>query len=168
MLSIKRMGLQAEEIERLYRASYTKFVNVLASATGSYESGRDATQEAFARALAARGQFRGEGSVEGWVWRIALRVARERWARSDGARRLDDSDLPDVELVLPERDPALTEALKELSERRRLFVFLRYFADLSYAEIAEVCGVAEGTVSAALVQSREALGRQLSQEGAVR
>ena len=38
--------------------------------------GRDATQEAFARALAAREQFRGEGSFEGWVWRIAIRVRR--------------------------------------------------------------------------------------------
>lgn len=168
MPSIERMRLQAEDIERLYRANYTKFVNVLASATGSYESGRDATQEAFARALAARGQFRGEGSVEGWVWRIALRVAQERWARADGARQQDDWDLADVGLVMPERDPALMAALKELPKRRRLFVFLRYFADLSYAEIAEVCGVAEGTVSAALVQSREALGRQLSQEGALR
>jgi len=164
---MKRMGLQAEEIERLYRANYSKFVNVLASATGSYESGRDATQEAFARALAARGQFRGEGSVEGWVWRIALRVANERWARADWGRQ-DDSALPDVRLVMPERDPALTEALKELPKRRRLFVFLRYFADLSYAEIAEICGVAEGTVSAALVQSREALGRELSRKGALR
>ena len=164
---MRQMGLQTEDIERLYRENYSKFVNVLASATGSYESGRDATQEAFARALAARGQFRGQGSPEGWVWRIALRVAKERSARADWGWR-DGSALPDVGLVMPERDPALTEALKALPARRRLFVFLRYFADLSYAEIAEICGVAEGTVSAALVQSREALGQELSREGALR
>lgn len=161
------MTLEADAIEQFYRANYAKFVNVLASVSGSYESGRDATQEAFARALAAREQFRGEGSFEGWVWRIAIRVAQERWVREEGTSR-DSTKLPDASVVMPERDPALTEALRSLPERRRLFVFLRYFADLSYAEIAEACGVAEGTVSAALVQSREALGRQLSQEGAVR
>lgn len=165
--SIDRMTLEPDAIERFYTANYARFVNVLASATGSYESGRDATQEAFARALAAREQFRGEGSFEGWVWRIAIRVAQERWARAEGLSRAS-AELPDVALVMPERDPVLTEALRALPERRRLFVFLRYFADLSYSEIAEACGVAEGTVSAALVQSREALGRQLSQEGALR
>jgi RNA polymerase sigma factor (sigma-70 family) len=161
------MTLEVEAIERFYTANYSKFVNVLASVTGSYESGRDATQEAFARALAAREQFRGEGSFEGWVWRIAIRVAQERGAWQESTGR-DSQELPDAALVMPERDPELTEALRALPERRRLFVFLRYFADLSYAEIAEACGVAEGTVSAALVQSREALSRQLSQEGAVR
>jgi RNA polymerase sigma-70 factor (ECF subfamily) len=161
------MTLEADAIEQFYRANYPKFANVLASVTGSYESGRDATQEAFARALGAREQFRGEGSFEGWVWRIAIRVAQERWAREADTSR-GSTELPDAALVMPERDPVLTEALKALPERRRLFVFLRYFADLSYAEIAEACGVAEGTVSAALVQSREALGRQLSQQGAVR
>lgn len=33
-------------------------------------------------------------------------------------------------------------------------VFLRYFADLSYEQIAEICGVGRGTVAAALAQSR--------------
>jgi DNA-directed RNA polymerase specialized sigma24 family protein len=40
-------------------------------------------------------------------------------------------------------------------------VFLRYYADLSYAEIAEACGVSEGTVAAALAQARAALADAL-------
>ena len=36
-------------------------------------------------------------------------------------------------------------------------VFLRYFADLSYAEIAEACAVSEGTVAATLAQARDQL-----------
>jgi DNA-directed RNA polymerase specialized sigma24 family protein len=47
-------------------------------------------------------------------------------------------------------------------------VFLRYFADLSYAEIADVCGVAEGTVSASLAQARALLAAELTKEGAAR
>jgi RNA polymerase sigma-70 factor, ECF subfamily len=50
--------------------------------------------------------------------------------------------------------------------RRRLVVFLRYFADLSYAEIAEVLGVSEGTVAASLAQARAALRERLT-EGAI-
>jgi RNA polymerase sigma factor (sigma-70 family) len=47
-------------------------------------------------------------------------------------------------------------------------VFLRYFADLSYAEIAEVTGISEGTVAATLSQARAALMEQLSVEGLLR
>jgi DNA-directed RNA polymerase specialized sigma24 family protein len=47
-------------------------------------------------------------------------------------------------------------------------VFLRYYADLSYSEIAEACGVSEGTVAAALAQARQALVLALNTEGAAR
>jgi RNA polymerase sigma factor (sigma-70 family) len=60
--------------------------------------------------------------------------------------------------------PELAAALRDLPPRRRLFVFLRYFADLSYAEIAEACGVSEGTVGAALAQSRSDLAQTLDPE----
>jgi RNA polymerase sigma-70 factor (ECF subfamily) len=69
-------------------------------------------------------------------------------------------------LVEPERDSALSEALRELPPKRRLIVFLRYFADLSYAEIGELCGVTEGTVGATLAQARAALEEQLRKESA--
>lgn len=52
--------------------------------------------------------------------------------------------------------------LRRLPTRKRLVVFLRYFADLSYAEIAEIGGISEGTVAAALSQARAALLEQLS------
>jgi DNA-directed RNA polymerase specialized sigma24 family protein len=43
-----------------------------------------------------------------------------------------------------------------------LAVFLRYFADLSYSEIGEVLGIAEGTVAATLSQAHQQLGDALS------
>jgi DNA-directed RNA polymerase specialized sigma24 family protein len=43
-------------------------------------------------------------------------------------------------------------------------VFLRYFADFSYEEIAEVCGVRAGTVAAALAQARAELGQAVRKE----
>ncbi|MGH2932490.1 MAG: RNA polymerase sigma factor, partial [Gaiellaceae bacterium] len=64
--------------------------------------------------------------------------------------------------VESERDPELAAALRRLPPRKRLVVFLRYFADLSYAEIAEVGGISEGTVAAALSQARAALLEHLS------
>jgi DNA-directed RNA polymerase specialized sigma24 family protein len=46
-------------------------------------------------------------------------------------------------------------------------VFLRYFADLSYAQIGEVLGIAEGTVAATLSQAHEQLEHALTPEEVV-
>jgi RNA polymerase sigma-70 factor (ECF subfamily) len=120
-------------------------------------------QETFARAYANRTKWRGESSLETWVWRIALRTAIG--LRRDVAQaRLNGSFDPG--LVDPERDPELAEAVRALPPKRRLVVFLRYFADLSYGEIAGLCGVSEGTVAATLAQAHDALHTTLTKENA--
>jgi RNA polymerase sigma-70 factor, ECF subfamily len=148
-----------EELERLYRERYFGFRNALATVTGSYDSARDAVQEGFARALANKHQFKG-GSLAAWVWKIAYHAALE-------SRRT--REVPgdfDPELVGRDRDPELAAALQQLPPRRRLIVFLRYFADLSYDEIAEVCEISPGTVAATLAQAKETLAAALDTEGA--
>jgi RNA polymerase sigma-70 factor, ECF subfamily len=148
-------------LEELYVARYRSFRNALATVTGSRESARDAVQEAFARALAARDTFRGEAPLAAWVWKIALRVAlEERALDRTGWEGAVDPQLPE-----PERDPVLAAALLKLSPRKRLIVFLRYFGDFSYAEISVACDVAEGTVAASLAQARQELQRALTYEG---
>lgn len=146
------------DIERVYRERYVGFRNALATVTGSQESARDAVQEAFARALRERATYRHEGRLEAWIFRIALRTALE--ARRNG-REIALEDAVDPVLPEPEHDSELAAALRALAPRRRLVVFLRDFADLTYAEIAFVCGISEGTVAATLAQARTALQEQL-------
>lgn len=152
------MDARTKALEQLYREQYVSFRNGVAPVVGSYDEARDVVQEAFARALRSRSDFRGEGSLRAWVWRIALRVALEKRRRSHESV----VDVLDPQLVESERDPELAAALRRLPTRKRLVVFLRYFADLSYAEIAEIGGISEGTVAAALSQARAALLEQLS------
>jgi RNA polymerase sigma-70 factor, ECF subfamily len=156
------MDERERAIEDLYRQRYVGFRNALATVTGSYDSARDAVQEGFARALATRGRFRGDGPLGAWVWRIALRAALE----AGGRHELPLEVAIDPRLVEPERNPSLAAALATLSPRRRLIVFLRYYADFSYADIAAACDVTEGTVAATLAQSRKALAAALQTEGA--
>jgi RNA polymerase sigma-70 factor (ECF subfamily) len=148
-------------IERLYRERFIRFRNGVAPVAGSYEAARDAVQEGFARALRANRQYSGRGSLEGWVWRIVLRTALEQ-RRPHEEISLDEIE---PEFVEPERDFALTAAIQAMSPRRRLVVFLRYFADLPYQTIAEVLEIDVGTVAATLAQAREALAAILDEEG---
>lgn len=150
------MGLRPEAIEAVYRARYAGFLNALAAVTGNHDSARDALQEGFAIALAKRSQFRG-ASLEAWIWRISLNCALTGRRQ---ARRLALNgvpSLPDVHPASPAGDVELAAAIGSLAPRQRLMVFLRYYADLSYAQIAEACGVSEGTVGAALSQARDQL-----------
>jgi RNA polymerase sigma-70 factor (ECF subfamily) len=155
------MDERAREIERVYRERYVGFRNVLATVTGDYESARDAVQEGFARAYRERRRFRGEAPIEAWIFRIALRAALA--ARRNGAEPLGEHDVPSA-LVDEARVPELAAALRELPPRRRLVVFLRYFADLSYADIATALAISEGTVAASLAQAHDALREALRPE----
>ena len=72
------MPAQVSEIEAVYRSRYGAFHATIATITGSAETARDVVQDAFAEALRKRAMFRGEGPLEGWIWRIALRLAFAR------------------------------------------------------------------------------------------
>lgn len=155
------MDRTAAAIEHLYRERYSRFRNGVAPVAGSYEAAHDAVQEGFARALRARRQYAGRGSLEAWVWRIVLRAALEQ--RRPGEQVEPDAVEP--AFVEPERDLELASALRALPARRRLIVFLRYFADLPYQTIAEVLAIDAGTVAATLAQAKEALATILDEEG---
>ena len=155
------MGDLGPDLEDLYRRRQGRYQVMLASVTGSVESARDVVQEAFAQALRYQDGFRGEGSLEGWVWRIALRIA----IGSQGSRELAIDEFPEVAFVDESRDPELVAAVRHLAPQRRMAIFLRYFADLSYAEIGEVLGIAEGTVKATLFKAHEQLSAELSAHG---
>jgi RNA polymerase sigma factor (sigma-70 family) len=158
----------SEALEQAYRERAVAFRNALALVAGSYELAGDVVQEAFAIALRERARFRGDGPIEAWVFRIALRLARRERRRADLGRPLAEHELPEAALLAPERDPALAEALRGLSPRRRQIAFLRYFADLSYAAIAELAGVSEGTVAATRAQAHDALRQALVPEEVAR
>jgi RNA polymerase sigma-70 factor (ECF subfamily) len=155
------MDERADAIERLYRDRFSGYCDALSTVTGDYESARDAVQEAFTRALRDRRKLRRDGALAAWVWTIAFRVAIASPARRAAGRPAPEPQLPD-----PERDPALAAAIRALSPRRRLIVFLRYFAGFTYAEIADACGVSEGTVAATLAQAHAALLRELAPQEA--
>ena len=144
-------------LEQLYRDRYVGFRNALAPIAGSRDAAHDVVQEAFAIALGDRRTLRRQESLAPWVWRIAYRLALR-------ARRLSLEELPDDLSILDEhRDPALAAAIRSLPPRRRLVVFLRYFAGFSYAEIGEALDIEAGTVAATLAQAHAALHDDLAE-----
>ena len=148
------------EIEQIYRTRLPELCRVAAAISGSRQGAPDLVQEAFVRAVRRVDSFRGDGPVEGWLWRIIVNVA------TNGRREALTVGLPEDEQV-PTTSPSpfaqsdLARAMSRLSERQRLVLFLRYYADLDYATIAEALSISSGTVGATLTTARTALGKAL-------
>jgi RNA polymerase sigma-70 factor (ECF subfamily) len=158
-------GATLEAIERVYRRDFERFATVAAAIVGSQAGARDAVQDAFATAVRKRRQFRRDGSLEGWLWRVVVneaktqrrRVAAREWAERNvlvDQGHVDGSDATDA---------GVSSLIASLPERQRLVVFLRYYADLSYEQIAEVIGVRRGTVAATLSNGHNALRLMLGE-----
>jgi RNA polymerase sigma-70 factor, ECF subfamily len=147
-------------IEALYRARFRAFLLSVTALVGDGEAAFDVVQEGFGLALARRQTFRNEGSLEAWVWRIVLNVARDE-LRSRQRQHFRPIEQP---YARNEHDEELRVVLRALPERQRLAIFLRYYADMSYAEIAEVLGIAAGTVAASLNAAHRAVRRDLREE----
>jgi RNA polymerase sigma factor (sigma-70 family) len=106
----------------------------------------DAEQEALLLIHQHRGDFRSEGSLEGWVRRIATRASL-RFVRK---RRLwswllADVPAPPVSQVEPDRVLLLHRALDRLSARERAVFVLHYQEGMPFADVAAAVGCREGT-----------------------
>jgi RNA polymerase sigma factor (sigma-70 family) len=153
-------GASLADIERAYRERLGSYRRVAAAICGDREAAGDIVQEAFARAVRERRRFRGDATVETWLWRIVVNTARNQVR--DRPRVEPLGEVPAPEAALSE----LGDAVATLPERQRLVVFLRYYADLDYAAIADVAGIAPGTVGAALNAARATLEERLGRVGA--
>ena len=153
-------GADPAEIEAIYRARLADFRRVATAIVGDREQGADAVQEAFGSALRKRKSFRGEGSLEAWLWRLVVNQARDE-RRS--ARRARAAPPPSTNGGAPSEDARLAAAITALPERQRLAVFLRYYADLDYASIAAALGIKGGTVAAALNSAHDTLRKTLQE-----
>ena len=167
MAEMTARGATVEALESLYRAELPRFVRGAAAIVGDDAAGRDAVQEAFVQAVRKRASYKGEASLEAWVWRIVINEALALRRRRTAERRWDVATATaESTNHTPEQDATVRAWVASLPERQRLAVFLRYFADLDYQSIAVALEVEVGTVSATLATAHAALRR--SYEEAVR
>jgi RNA polymerase sigma factor (sigma-70 family) len=149
-------------IERVYRDGYRRFLRLAVAMLGDVDRGRDAVQEAFARALRSRRDLRHLDSLDGWLWRTLVNVCRVELRHK--VTRLDETYQPGTN-GRAEDWPEVRAAITALPERQRLVLFLRYYADLDYRGIAEAAGIERGTVAATLHAARGRLGEAIQEVG---
>jgi RNA polymerase sigma factor (sigma-70 family) len=141
----------------------------LAYRLGSQSDAEDLTQVTFERALRAWPRFdprRSQPST--WLLAIARNVLIDHW-RSSSHRRHDPmpEELDSRQVDGPESrldgDPRLAQALATLSDRDRELIGLRFGADLSGPQIAELTGETLATVQQGLSRAQRRLRQMLSE-----
>ena len=152
-----------EAIEELYKTRFSDFVRAAAAITNSIEEGHGAVHDAFVSAVRERGSYRGDGTVEAWLWRIVVRSALAHRRAQRTSEELTEP--PDAVWTDRSSDEfgQVKARIAALPEKQRLVLFLRYYADLDYRAIADALGIRVGTVGAELHAAHSSLRRYLEE-----
>lgn len=145
------------DFAEFYAASFGPLTAQLHAFVGDHAEAQDLAQEAFCRAYARWHTIARFDDPTGWVRRVAWNMAISRWRRAVRLRRWQRDLLPSAQAGTEGIDPDLVAALAKLPRHHRQAVVLHYLADFSVHEIAEFCGVADGTVKSWLSRGRATL-----------
>jgi len=138
--------------------------------TGNQEDALDLSQEAFARAFRAIQRFDLARPFYPWFHTILRNLCLNHLSRAsrlhevplqDDLERADSSPGPDIALERRELKRRVWEGIRMLGVQDREILVLREFQGLTYAEIAVVLEIPQGTVMSRLHQARRRLREKL-------
>ncbi len=136
--------------------------------TGERAQAEDLVQTAFAKLYLSWDRIRDRESLDGYVRRILVNEHNSLWRRPWRRSERPSETLPDSPVVEQYDDghgAAVWSFVQTLPPKQRAVIVLRYYEDLSEAEIATVLGISSGTVksqaSRALAGLRQRAPRSL-------
>lgn len=154
-LLARAQGGDEEALARLCQEAYPLLFGYLQKLTLDRQLTEDLTQKAMLRGLERLGQFRGESKFSTWLIKIATNLYQDELRTQRRKVRLwQEPREPAPDPLLP---IAVREVLAELSPKLRAPILLKYYGDLSYAEIAELLEVPVGTVKSRLYTAHRQL-----------
>jgi len=130
----------------------------------------DITQAAFIKAYRKIDTYDPSYKLFSWLYRIATNEAINYVKRSSKMVFVDDDlgtsrQSPADDVAYIESSDQIQQALMQLNIDLRVVVVLKYFLQLSYAEISEIAGIPEKTVKSRLFTARQRLRNVLIEQG---
>jgi len=156
-------------IEALVRQHETGVFRLALSVVGDVADANEITQMTFISALRSLASYQEKKTFKAWLYTIALNHSRSHLRKRKARERLSNVltsifrvDLqkqaaPEEAVIQNEKEAVLWRSLNQLDERFRTVVVLRYFHEMSVAEISEILSVNEGTIHSRLHTARERL-----------
>lgn len=152
-----------DELEELYRTTYTTVVRFLYRKVWDADRAHDLAQEVFIRAMNHKPE-----KPRAWLFAVAANLARDE-ARAAVRRKRHLTLLKDDPITQPSMPQAADEAVEDDERRAKVDgalaaltkrdreVLLLWDAGMSYPEIAQQTGLAVGAVGTTLARARKRL-----------
>ncbi|WP_444852259.1 SigE family RNA polymerase sigma factor [Streptomyces sp. NPDC000229] len=146
-------GTTVDHLTETYRAHYRSLLGLAALLLDDTASCEDVVQEAFIRVHSARRRVRDPEKTLAYLRQTVVNLSRSALRRRILGLKLLSKPMPDMASAEEgaydqlERD-ALIKAMKGLQRRQREVLVLRYFADMTEAQVAETLGISLGSVKA--------------------
>ncbi len=145
-------------LARLVERHHSLLLGFLYRMTGDRALAEDLVQETFVRVLRGIRQYDYPRPFKPWLYSIATHLARDHYKRAEmryTVLMLEDAaeeemDAPEERLLLDGAARQVAVAITQLPDHQREAVVLRYYQELSLAEIAEMMQVPVGTVKSRL------------------
>jgi RNA polymerase sigma-70 factor (ECF subfamily) len=163
-------------IEQLIRQYQTGVFRFALSVLNDPVEANEAAQDVFIAALGALKSYQDRSSFKAWLYTITLNVSRSRLRKRKTLQRLKNNltmvfrvqgqktaSLEDA-IIQNEKDVALWRALSNMDEKHRIPLVLRYYHEMSIAEIAQMLNISEGTVHSRLFVGRDRLRTALEKQ----
>lgn len=154
--------------ERLYRENVGRVYALCLRMSADPALAEELTQDVFVKAWRKLGSFRGESAFTSWLHRIAVntvfqrqRSEKRRRARREAARWLSPLGGCEAGWDGPGVGIDLERAIAGLPAGARQVFVLREIEGYRYREIAELSGLAVGTLKAQMHRARELLREAL-------
>ena len=154
--------------ELLYRRHSAKLYAVCLQYSGNDEEAKDILQEGFIKVFENLVFYKHEGSFEGWMRRIMVNTALEKFRKKHNLYRVDDIDaIPEQDSEPDNMDYSGLEAgdlltiIRELPPKYRMVFNLYAIEGYSHKEISRMINISEGTSKSNLSRARVILQRRV-------
>ncbi|UCD17361.1 MAG: RNA polymerase sigma factor [Candidatus Zixiibacteriota bacterium] len=170
-LVIRAQAGDREAFNELVRANKDKMFTLIYRMTGDREAAQDLVQETFLTAFKGIGNFRGAASFSGWLYRIASNKTLNYLRRAKLVSFLPLGRLPSAEPSDHMTDGVHNDQLKmilsaaqnALPPKQKLVFYLRFYQELSFADIADILGRSESTAKTHYHKAVEKLRKRLKE-----
>ena len=156
------------DITRAVEAHSDTVLRVCSVYFGGRPEREDAFQETFLKYARSQTEFNDEEHRKAWLIRVATNVCKDMLKKAESKavllEELDEATQPqwDQGVETSDRAEELTAALRELDERYRVVLYLKYYEGYTAAEISKMLDIPENTVYTNLTRGREKLKEVLS------
>lgn len=162
-------ALSPEQFAALFQEHARTLWCIAAAVLGDRELARDVVQDASIVGLGKLGEFTTGTSFVHWMGQIvrftALNEGRKKRPRVADVHSLPLAGVSPGVGGEPEFDTRTREALSQLDETARTCLLMRTVLDMSYHNISEALGIAEGTAMSHVHRSRLRLRDALTGKG---